>query len=307
MKFAAMFKTEKLRAPSPTKFAAGELPRSTAKILAAAFDDALLRRLLALPPPSRSLAWLSAAVDVLPPTLADAQSLVAALPLPFPNPLDVYLAHTAALLDLCNSVSAEIERLRHRRLLLRYSLHLLATDPARAIDALHEAAAAGHGGARIAEAAAKIGDLAIAPPRSKSSPSDKLLRRAFYAVGFVAASVAGAAVAVLAGTGGNPFSAAAAAPGDFAWAEPANALRSGIVAAAAAVGGVADEVSAVDVAAVSVRDPSAAAKLAAAVELYSDGLDRLGDSVNRFFRSVLGTRNSVLQNYRPGGQTWQCL
>ncbi|GMY33444.1 UPF0496 protein 4-like [Fagus crenata] len=80
--------------------------------------------------PSKTPFSLPLAVDFISFAHTKARSLISNLKLLSDSDLDVSLAwyledHNVKLLDLCNSISSEIERLRHRRLFLNFLLQLL--------------------------------------------------------------------------------------------------------------------------------------------------------------------------------------
>ena len=97
---------------------------------AACFDAALaarLRGLLPGPAPSSPLAALARLADLLALTLAEAAPALAG-----EGDAAAVAAHLdagVALLDACNAITARLERLRRRRLLARFALHLLSSSP----------------------------------------------------------------------------------------------------------------------------------------------------------------------------------
>lgn len=133
-------------------------------LITRAFDDALLRRLKTLSPPSITLSWLSTAVDFLAVAHSEARSLISdleATALEYDDALATYLDDSVKLLHICNAVSAEIERLRRRRTILAFAAQLLADGKARrAREVLTECdAASGFGKAKNAEVLVR--DLAL--------------------------------------------------------------------------------------------------------------------------------------------------
>src|SRR6185437_7379209 len=130
--------------------------RQRQQLLTACFDAALaarLRGLLSGPAPSSSpLAALARLADLLALTLPEAAPALAG-----EGDAAAVAAHLdagVALLDACNAITARLERLRRRRLLARFALHLLSSSPA------------GRGRARAA--------LADRDDRSSSSPPPPL-------------------------------------------------------------------------------------------------------------------------------------
>ncbi|PVH36002.1 hypothetical protein PAHAL_7G334800 [Panicum hallii] len=277
---------------------------------AACFDAALaarLRGLLPGPAPSSPLAALARLADLLALTLAEAAPALAG-----EGDAAAVAAHLdagVALLDACNAITARLERLRRRRLLARFALHLLSSSPA------------GRGRARAALADRDGRSSSSPPPPLPSLPFDQprgrlsAAARVLVAVSAVSSLAAAAAGAIL----GEAFLDAAAFPrvsgGDFPWAEPFNAV-SGQLSALAAPG--ASEVDAIDEAVQRLAsaldgkggvDEAAVRAAAQEVERRTEEmtarLDRLSDAVNGVFRAALGLRNAELGSFMvgPGGKT----
>ncbi|OEL19379.1 hypothetical protein BAE44_0019602 [Dichanthelium oligosanthes] len=272
---------------------------------AARFDAALAARLRGLlPPPASSsspLAALARLTDLLALTLAEAAPALAG-----EGDAAAVAAHLdagVALLDACNAITARLERLRRRRLLARFALHLLASQPST-------------GRARAGAALADRDDRsssASPPPPLPSLPFDQprgrlsAAARVLVAVNAVS-SLAGAAAAAVLREG---FLDAIAFPrvsgGDFPWAEPFNAVSSHLSALAVSS---ASEVDAVDEAVeklASVLDGKGGADEAAVraaaqeverrTEELTARLDRLSEAVNGVFRAALGLRNAELGSF----------
>ncbi|XP_068646941.1 UPF0496 protein 4-like [Aristolochia californica] len=291
-------------------------------VLLRSFDDNLLRRLKTLDPPAVSFAWLVRALDVLVSTVADAEALISDLKLVgSEKSLAAYLDDSVKVLDVCNSVSAEIERLRQGRLLVNFVVHLLRrsgeadADLARARDSIAEywTSRAGNGNrGSFEKSEVVVRDLALgleSPPKGKISSEEKLLRRTLYAVGTVTIFVLRATLAVLDASPG-PISTAEV-HGDYPWVEILNRLST-------ALGGQtrrsADEAEVMEKGLRSVSDVIDAASeeftvnsrkfvdavntLETVTEHFSDKSDHLLNGVNEFFHSVLSTRNAFLRNFR---------
>ena len=273
---------------------------------AACFDAALaarLRGLLSGPAPSSSpLAALARLADLLALTLAEAAPALAG-----EGDAAAVAAHLdagVALLDACNAITARLERLRRRRLLARFALHLLSSSPA------------GRGRARAALADRDDRSSSSPPPPLPSLPFDQprgrlsAAARVLVAVSAVSSLAAAAAAAVL----GGAFLDAAAFPrvsgGDFSWAVPFNAVSGQLAASSAS------EVDAIDEAVqrlASVLDGKGGADEAAVraaaqeverrTEELTARLDRLSDAVNGVFRAALGLCNAELGSFMvgPGG------
>uniref|UniRef100_K3ZEZ6 Uncharacterized protein n=1 Tax=Setaria italica TaxID=4555 RepID=K3ZEZ6_SETIT len=162
---------------------------------AACFDAALaarLRALLPLPGPASSsspLAALARLADLLALTLAEAAQALAG-----EGDAAAVAAHLdagVALLDACNAITARLERLRRRRLLARFALHLVASSST--------------GRARVALADRDDRSSASPPPPLPSLPFDQprgrlsAAARVLVAVNAVSSLAAAAAAAVLGG------------------------------------------------------------------------------------------------------------
>ncbi|XP_043717923.1 uncharacterized protein LOC122665854, partial [Telopea speciosissima] len=88
-------------------------------LVSQSFNENLLDRLKTLNPPSINFSWLSLAIKFLCFIHTEAEKLVSNLKLSgSENSLASYLDDSVKLLDLCNSIVLEIERLRQGRLLI---------------------------------------------------------------------------------------------------------------------------------------------------------------------------------------------
>ncbi|XP_050373812.1 protein BPS1, chloroplastic-like [Argentina anserina] len=262
-----------------------------------AFDDALLRRLSTLSPPSISFSWLSKArrlISNLEDTaLWDDDALAIA----------AYLDDTVKLLDICNSLSAEIERLRHRRVVLASAARLLGDGKVRiAREILTEwegkTAALGFGKAKNAEVL--VSDLAMrhgSAPRGKSTKVGKVVRRTVYAVGLVTVFVAGAVVSAMSG---SAETVTVRAPAEFCWAESLNELgvelkrrfgKAGLGDVATRVG-EACEIAEGD----RERLNDVVKEVDRAMGSFCEGLEGLSKGVNELFHGVLSNRNFMLDH-----------
>jgi hypothetical protein len=309
------------------------LPPVRYDVFARSFDNAILRRLTALNPPASTpigLSWLSLALDFLSFAHTEARTLLSNLHLSpdSDNSLAGYLDGALKLLDLCNSISSLIERLRLRRLSLNFVLHLLAPSdsgfPApeklrRARDLLSDSEKPSldldKRGFRsnpedlIRDLALGLGDA----PRGKISSADKLLRRTIHALGVLTVFFAGILVSVLYG---SPRIAAVQVPAEFSWADSFNALEGAVsteltrrflVKELDDVGTrtremreVIDDLAGLDEDKGRERLNTAVGELKRATEVFSEGLDRLSNGVNGMFQTVLCSRNGMLENVRVG-------
>ncbi|KAA8530496.1 hypothetical protein F0562_005205 [Nyssa sinensis] len=187
------------------------------------FDENMVCRLKTLSsisnPPSISLAWISQAVDFLSSTHTEAQNLITNLrssSASSGDSLAFYLDDTVKLLDICNSISSEIERFRQRRLLLNFILHLLefpgdgcqipkSDKLRRARDSLSDWENNSRGstkrrGFQTQDPESLIRNLAVGlgnAPSGKVSSVEKLVRRTIYAVRLATVFVAGVVVSAL--------------------------------------------------------------------------------------------------------------
>ncbi|XP_004298618.1 PREDICTED: UPF0496 protein 4-like [Fragaria vesca subsp. vesca] len=295
-------------------------------LITAAFDDALLRSLKTLSAPSISLCWLSKAVEFLAVAHAEARRLIfSSLEVTvLDDALASYLDDSVKLLDICNSVSAEIERLRQRRIFLALAVHLLGDGKVRrAREALTEGeearrAASGFGKANNAEALVK--DLALAllrsaPPRGKISKVARVVRRTVYAVGLVTVFVAGALVSAMEGT---PETVTVRAPAEYSWAESLNELGTEVSGELKRRFGKEERTKGllleeVDDVATRVGEACEMAEedterkerlndvvkeVERAMGSFSDGLEGLSKGMNVMFHGVLSNRNFMLNHVR---------
>ncbi|KAL6187329.1 hypothetical protein ACLB2K_038729 [Fragaria x ananassa] len=287
-------------------------------LITAALDDALLRRLKTLSAPSISLCWLSKAVEFLTVAHAEARRLISSLEVTvLDDALACYLDDSLKLLDICNSVSAEIERLRQRRIVLALAVHLLGDGKVRrAREALTEGEARR---AKANNAEVLVKDLALAlrspPPHGKISKVARVVRRTVYAVGLVTVFVAGALVSAMEGT---PETVTVRAPAEFSWAESLNELATAVsgelkrrfgkeertkgllleeVDDVATRVGEACEIAEEDTERKE-RSNDVVKEVERAMGSFSDGLEGLSKGMNVMFHGVLSNRNFMLNHVR---------
>ncbi|XP_057962279.1 UPF0496 protein 4-like [Malania oleifera] len=297
-------------------------------LIARSFDENFLRRIQSLAsdsnPPSFSLLWLSLAVDFLSSTHAEAQTLISDLKLSsLDDSLARYLDESVKLLDVCNSISAEIERLRQRRLLINFILHLFkipgdsARIPApdrlrRARESLVDSENSPRGfqmsmEVLVRDLEANLRDM----PRGKISSVRKLVRRTICAVELVTVFVSGIVASALFGL---PELVEVRVPAEFLWADSLNnlesAIRSELDSNRAPKGPVLREIADVDLCVRRLGDAidevaggddgkreelsNAVKELEVATEAFSVGLDGLYNGVNGTFQTVLCSRNGVM-------------
>lgn len=291
------------------------------------FEDSLvgLLRSLLIPGPSGgagtapalSFSYLSRAAGVLASVHKLVDGLIADPVLSGADEAAVasYVASSIKLLDVCNALSAEVERVNRSRLLLLFAAHLLSSGaPAppekvrKAKDAIAEWEASSAGRGVSAATTDLIRDLARreAPPRGRVTA----LGRAIYAVEAVSALIAGALVSSVGGE--VDLGAGPKVPGGYSWGEAFNDLRSKLSreirgrcpieahSVAASVRSLAEIVAkpADDNENTAARLQIAVKELEHAAEGLTEGLDSLGGAVNGLFRALLGARNTALQSFR---------
>ncbi|KAL6651816.1 hypothetical protein ACP70R_010741 [Stipagrostis hirtigluma subsp. patula] len=281
---------------------AGKAPAAAA----GRFEAALAARLRELLPlPASPLAALARVADLLALALGEAVPALAGA-----GDAAAVAAHLdagVALLDACNAITARLDRLRRRRLLARFALHLLSSPSsigrARAALADRDDRAAG-------SPLPPLPSLPFVQPRGRISAAARVL----VAVNAISSLAAAAAAAVL---GGGALGATfPVVSGDFPWAEAFNAVSSQLSTITAASAG---EVDAIDEAVQklsSVLDGEGsvdeAALRAAAQEVekrteeLTARLDRLSDAVNGVFSAALSLRNAELGSFMVGPAEKTC-
>ncbi|WOH07462.1 hypothetical protein DCAR_0726892 [Daucus carota subsp. sativus] len=338
-----MFLTEKkstFPSFSPFQTAGKRPPPIDYDSICTSFDESILRRLKPLAistasSPAITLTWLSRAVEFVSTTHAEAQALISKITSGSHDDGSkaIYLDYSVKLLDICNAISSDLEKLRHRRLLMSLVVRLLQVSsesdiPApeklkKASDSITEwnsnkQAAPKRRGFENRDPEVLIRDLAaaiakISPPRGKTTAVGKAVLRTIYAVGLVTIFVAGVAVSALHGVSEIVN---IRVPSEFLWADSVNGLESSIfrgdrkvalteladVATRATV--VRDLIVAVDsgenIEAKKLPLANAVKELEASTSGFSEGLDRLSNGVSEMFRNVMSTRNVVLENFRVG-------
>ncbi|KAK1262768.1 hypothetical protein QJS04_geneDACA019552 [Acorus gramineus] len=293
--------------PSPKKIA----------LLADAFERNLLRHIENLisaaiggdPPPSTpiGLSCLSNAVDVLSSIHAEAGVL-------FSGPsvsgtesiLASYLDESVKLLDFCNSVSAEIESLSRRRLLIRFAVHVLSSSSGTGEEKLRRARDS------ISDWEKENSTPSAAPVDLAPAPRGKISGHgAIYAVGAVSAIVAGSLSAALNG-GSSEGCGGVSVSGEFPWADALHRLESAMSGekersigefvhvdiAVRALAEVLDKGVETETETETEGLSNAVNEVKRAMDELSNGLERLTNAVNGLFRAVLGSRNLALQKFR---------
>uniref|UniRef100_A0A6N2NCH2 Uncharacterized protein n=1 Tax=Salix viminalis TaxID=40686 RepID=A0A6N2NCH2_SALVM len=294
------------------------------------FDESLLRRLKTLanssstsqPSVAINLSWLSSALDFLSFAHEEAINLLSSLNLD--NSVDLYLDNSVKILDLCNSISSEIERFRNRRLVLSFALLVLnngSVDPeklARARVSLSDWVNYYKGpildsNNHLENIARDLATRLKEIPRGKISADERFVRRTIKAVGLVTVFVAGVVVTALRGSSG--LAVAVRAPPEFLWAESFNSLCASVSTRPDKKRYLLDELDEIEARIKEVsgvmdggsgengeRPSSAVKELEMVTGRLGEGLERLGNGVNEIFNSVLRTRDGMLEKMRVGQQ-----
>ncbi|CAK7326066.1 unnamed protein product [Dovyalis caffra] len=305
-------------------------------LISNSFDESLLRRLktltnsLSSSPPSVAInfSWLSSVVDFLSFAHNEAITLLSTLKLD--SSLNFYLDNSVKLLDLCNSISSEIERLRHRRLVISFAYHVL-NDNSEDPEKLRRARASlsdwvtNFKGSRLDSnnnLEDLVRDLALRlkeVPRGKMSADVRVVRRTIYAVGLATALVAGVVLAALRGSTG--LGVAVRAPPEFLWADSFNFISAAISAEWTRPEKKRHLLKELDDVDVRIKELSAVLddgsgkngerlngvvrELERVTETLGGGLERLSNGVNEVFNTVLSTRKGMLETMRVGQQKAQ--
>ncbi|EAZ32386.1 hypothetical protein OsJ_16596 [Oryza sativa Japonica Group] len=224
-----------------------------------------------------------------------------------PPAVAAHLDAGVALLDACNGITARLDRLRRRRLLSRFALHLLSSSSPPLPSSVRRARAALADRDERAPASPPppLPSLPFDQPRDRVSGAATVL----LAVDAVSSLAAAAASAVLCGDALHQI-AFPLVSGEFPWTEAFNAVSIQLAALATKP----SEVDAVDEAVGKLKsvldngdgDLDEAALRAAVQEVerrteeLTAPLDRLSDAVNGVFRAALCLRNAELGSIMVG-------
>ncbi|KAL3719785.1 hypothetical protein ACJRO7_004721 [Eucalyptus globulus] len=195
----------RLFSPNSADKKEAKLPPEELDSISNSFDESLLIRLRGLSPASVSLAWLSFAVSMLNFAHSTVKSLLPDLELDKTDGLSSwYFVKSMNVLDLCNCISSEIDRLRRHHMKLRITIEHLHLDPNTSEEEIRRARnlladLEGEGGDIIVkptsnieeltrDLAASIGESA---PQGKVSPVERAVRHVIHAAVFVTVFVAG--------------------------------------------------------------------------------------------------------------------
>jgi len=332
-----MFLTEKPNYPSFfDSFNKEKKKKKEFDLISQSFDESILRRLNTLCNSHSSvtinLSWLSSALAFLSFTHNQAITLLSNPKLT--DSLNFYLDDSVKLLDICNSIASEIERLRHRRLLLKFALHLFnnnSNNNSEDAEKLRRARASltdwdnnlkGYRYDSSKNLEHLVIDLALMlkeVPRCKISSDERIVRRTIHSVGLVTVFVAGVVVAALRGS--TELGVAVRAPSEFLWADSFNLLNSAISAELTRPGKKRhlleelDDVEARLREVIGVMDEAGGEKgeslngavkeLERVTETLGEGLERLSNGVNEVFNTVMSSRKEMLERMRVGQQKQQ--
>lgn len=326
-----MFLTEKPNYPSFFDSFNKQKKKKEFDLISQSFDESILRRLNALCNSHSSVtinfSWLSSALAFLSFTHNQAITLLSNPKLT--DSLNFYLDDSVKLLDICNSIASEIERLRHRRLLLKLALHLFNNNNnSEDAEKLRRARASltdwdnNLKGPRY-ESSKNLEHLVIdlafmlkEVPRGKISSDERIVRRTIHSVGLVTVFVAGVVVAALRGS--TELGVAVRAPSEFLWADSFNILNSAISAESGKKRHLLEELDDVEARlreVIGVMDDAGGEKgaslngavkeLERVTETLGEGLERLSNGVNEVFNTVMSSRKEMLERMRVGQQKQQ--
>jgi hypothetical protein len=330
---STMFLTEKPNYPSFfDSFNKEKKKKKEFDLISQSFDESILRRLNTLCNSHSSVAinfsWLSSALAFLSFTHNQAITLLSNPKLT--DSSNFYLDDSVKLLDICNSIASETERLRHRRLLLKFALHLFNNNSEDA-EKLRRARASltdwdnnlkGYRYDSSKNLEHLVIDLAFMlkeVPRGKISSDERIVRRTIHSVGLVTVFVAGVVVAALRGS--TELGVAVRAPSEFLWADSFNLLNSAISAELTRPGKKRhlleelDDVEARLREVIGVMDDAGGEKggslngavkeLERVTETLGEGLERLSNGVNEVFNTVMSSRKEMVERMRVGQQKQQ--
>lgn len=328
-----MFLTEKPNYPSFfDSFNKEKKKKKEFDLISQSFDESILRRLNTLCNSHSSVtinfSWLSLALAFLSFTHNQAITLLSNPKLT--DSSNFYLDDSVKLLDICNSIASETERLRHRRLLLKFALHLFNNNSEDA-EKLRRARASltdwdnnlkGYRYDSSKNLEHLVIDLAFMlkeVPRGKISSDERIVRRTIHSVGLVTVFVAGVVVAALRGS--TELGVAVRAPSEFLWADSFNLLNSAISAELTRPGKKRhlleelDDVEARLREVIGVMDDAggerggslngAVKELERVTETLGEGLERLSNGVNEVFNTVMSSRKEMVERMRVGQQKQQ--
>lgn len=299
------------------------------------FDECLLSHLRGPSPASVSLAWLSSAVDVLTFAHAAAKPLVPDLELDSGyGQSPWYLDNNLKVLNLCNHISSEIQRLCLHRLKLRIAIEFLRSDRNPSEKKIRQARNVladleGEGVDGYWKSTCNIEELirglavsiGTSAPQGMVSPVERVFRCMVHAAGFVTVFVAGVLSAAFHASPGAV--ARIHVPEEFPWGDSSRTIKSAVIAElehnqekdgkTCALQELDDAeacarrlLEAIDEVAASggsgemvgrLREMVTGLEMATGVML--EGLERLREAVKGLFQTVMGIREEMMDKLSP--------
>ncbi|XP_030524411.1 protein BPS1, chloroplastic-like [Rhodamnia argentea] len=298
------------------------------------FNETLHSGLWGLTPASATLPWLSSAIAMLTVAHSAVKSLIYELKSDGGNSLlSWYLDNSVKVLDVCNCISSEIERLCLHHLNLRIAIQLLRSEGNPSEEEIRQARdlladSEGEGGSGsvnstgdieklIKDLATSIGKPAL---RGKDTPVDGVVQRAVRAISFVTAFITGVISSALHSSSGAVV--CVCVPEEFPWGDSVRSIESTVIVESRRgeerdrktrvlkeldnVGAhmrhvleAIDEVLASGGGgATTGRLREAAVGLEKANEAMLEGLYRLRDGVNELFMMVVRIRKKMVDEFR---------
>ncbi|KAL3719765.1 hypothetical protein ACJRO7_004701 [Eucalyptus globulus] len=200
--------------------------------ISSSFDESVRSPLWGLSPASASLPWLFSAVDVLATAHSAVRSLIYELKSDDDDSLfSWYLDNSLKVLDVCNCMSSEIERLCLHHLDRRMAMKLICSEGNPSEEEIHQARdlLADSEGESVGDMEKLIRDLAssigMAALRGKVLPVDRVVRRAVQAVNFLTAFIAGVISSALRSSLGMVV----CFPEEFPWGDAVRAIESKMI------------------------------------------------------------------------------
>ncbi|KQJ85254.1 uncharacterized protein LOC100835482 [Brachypodium distachyon] len=322
-----MFLTEKYHALLPFHHHRKAPPSPSPAVVAASdassgsrFEAALAARLGTLLPllaSSSPLALLARVADLLAATLADAAPALLAGAGGDASAAAVaeHLEAGVALLDACNAIAARVDRLRRRRLLARFALHLLSPPQPLSASSTARARAALADRAAVDPNSPPLPSIPFHPPRRHKPAA--AAARVLLAVNAVSSLAASAAAAILDHSNTKTTTLLVPVTSNLPWAEPFNAVSISLSALALSSASTteadAEEESVGKLASALENEEgsdeaavrAAAKEVEARTEELAARLDRLSDAVNGVFRAALRLRDAELGTFMAAGPALQ--
>ncbi|XP_073123058.1 protein BPS1, chloroplastic-like [Henckelia pumila] len=298
------------------------------------FEETLAARLKKLQPADKEdvlrLSWMVSAMVALCEIHTDVKTLITELELPVSDWedkwIDVYLANSVKLLDLCISFSSEVARLKQGHLYLQCVLHNLSSSSSNqfvrarsSLDGWSKHIASKN--PRLDNCFAVMDSLVqmLDEPKIKNSSKGKVLMRAMYGVKVVTLFICSIFAAAFSGSPKKLLDLPV--PGSYLWAGEFMAIQTFVNTEIRSIHSssrltILKELETVDTRAnklypivqedgVELVETGVLKELTLdlknSVEIFSQGLDHLAKEVDRFFQIVLTGRDALISNLRIGG------